>query len=123
MYRKRGDLDYASEYLSVSRQHNLNFLALPPEINLSDQAHEQSYNRARVKLAYQRFATVNPEFEGKTIRYGLAIPSNASHPDLAIELVQFLLGPEAQAVMAQNHHPMLLPPLVDNEAALPEQLR
>jgi molybdate/tungstate transport system substrate-binding protein len=118
-----GDLDYAFEYLSVSKQHNLNFLPLPPEINLSDEAYEENYNRTRVKLAYQRFATVNPEFHGKTIHYGLTIPSNAPHSDLAAEFIQFLIGPEGQRVMAENHHPMILPPVVDNEAALPQALK
>jgi molybdate/tungstate transport system substrate-binding protein len=61
------DLDYAFEYQSVSRQHDLNFLPLPAEINLSDPEHEQDYSRVRVKLAFRRFATVNPEFEGKSI--------------------------------------------------------
>lgn len=117
-----GDLDYAFEYLSVSKQHGLNFLPLPPEINLSDEAHDGAYDDVRVKLAFQRFATVNPDFEGKTIAYGLTIPSNAPHPDLAVELIQFLVGPEGQQVMAENHHPMILPPAVDDETGLPEEL-
>jgi molybdate/tungstate transport system substrate-binding protein len=118
-----GDLDYAFEYQSVSRQHDLSFLSLPPEINLSDPGHEQNYNAVRVRLAFRRFATVNPEFEGKTIAYGLTIPSNAPQPDLAAKLVQFLVGPEGQRVMAENQHPMILPPLVDHQGALPEALR
>jgi molybdate/tungstate transport system substrate-binding protein len=117
-----GDLDYAFEYESVSRQHDLEFLALPPEINLSDEAHQADYARVRVKLDYQRFASVDPEFEGKTISYGITIPTNAPHPDLAAELIQFLLGPEGQEIMAQNQHPMILPPVVDNKAALPDTL-
>ena len=118
-----GDLDYGFEYLSVSRQRDLNFLALPEQINLSSEAHQENYSRARVKLAYQRFASVNPEFEGKTIHYGLTIPSNAPHPDLAVELIQFLLGPDGQRIMADNHHPMILPPVTDDEEALPWGLR
>ncbi len=118
-----GDLDYAFEYLSVSKQRDLNFLALPPEINLSDPTHAEDYQRIRVKLAFQRFATVNPEFEGKPIAYGLTIPSNAPHPELAVDLIQFLTGPEGQKVMRDNQHPMIIPPEVDNEAALPEELR
>ena len=118
-----GDLDYGFEYLSVSRQRDLNFLALPAEINLSSEAHQENYSRARVKLAYQRFASVNPEFEGKTIHYGLTIPSNAPHPDLAVELIQFLLGPDGQRIMAENHHPMILPAIVDDEEVLPPGLK
>jgi molybdate/tungstate transport system substrate-binding protein len=118
-----GDLDYAFEYQSVSRQHDLSFLPLPPEINLSDAAYQDDYRRVRVKLAFQRFATVNPEFEGKPIAYGLTIPTNAPHPDLAVELIQFLIGPEGQRIMADNEHPMILPPTIDNTSALPPALR
>ena len=65
-------------------------------------------------------ASVNPEFEGKAIAYGITIPTNAPHPDLAAELIRFLVGPEGQEVMAQNQHPMILPPVADNKAVLPE---
>ena len=89
----------------------------------ADPAYAEAYRRVRVKLDFQRFATVNPEFEGETILYGLTIPSNAPHPDLAAELVRFLIGPEGQQIMAENWQPLLLPPVVDNAAALPEALR
>lgn len=118
-----GDLDYAFEYRSVSEQHNLNFLELPPEINLSDAAHEDNYQSVRVKLAFQRFATVNPEFEGKTIVYGLTIPSNAPHPDLAVELIKFLTGPEGQAIMQEQGQPPIVPAVSDNIDNLPAELK
>ena len=118
-----GDLDYAFEYESVSRQHGLEFLALPPQISLSEEAHEEAYERVRVKLAFKRFASVNPVFEGKPIAYGITIPTNAPHPDLAVELIQFLVGPKGQKVMAEHQHPLILPPVVDDEAALPAALK
>jgi molybdate/tungstate transport system substrate-binding protein len=99
-----GDLDYAFEYESVARQHGLKFLALPPEIDLSDEAYEDHYARVRVTLAFRRFASIPPEFEGRPIVYGLTIPKNAPHPDLAIEFIHFLVGPEGQAVMEQHGH-------------------
>ncbi|MEA3397635.1 MAG: tungstate ABC transporter substrate-binding protein WtpA, partial [Chloroflexota bacterium] len=102
-----GDLDYAFEYESVARQHGLEFLPLPPEIDLSDIAYQDNYERVRVSLDFQRFASVNPEFEGQTIAYGLTIPANAPHPDLSVEFIQFLVGPEGQAIMAKNQHPMI----------------
>jgi len=117
-----GDLDYAFEYESVSRQHGLEFLALPSQISLSDEAHREDYARVRVSLDYQRFASVSPDFEGKAIAYGITIPTNAPHPELAAEFIRFLVGPQGQEVMARNQHPMILPPVADNEAALPEAL-
>jgi molybdate/tungstate transport system substrate-binding protein len=118
-----GDLDYAFEYESVSRQHGLEFLALPAEINLSDEAHQENYARVRVSLAFQRFASVNPEFLGRPIAYGITIPNNAPHPDLAVEFIQFLVGPEGQAVMAEDEHPMIVPPVVDHPESLPDALQ
>jgi molybdate/tungstate transport system substrate-binding protein len=118
-----GDLDYAFEYESVSRQHGLEFLALPAEINLSDEAYQENYARVRVSLAFQRFASVNPEFLGSPIAYGITIPNNAPHPDLAAEFIQFLVGPEGQAVMAEDEHPMIVPPVVDHPESLPDTLQ
>jgi molybdate/tungstate transport system substrate-binding protein len=118
-----GDLDYAFEYESVSRQHGLEFMALPPEIGLSDEAHQENYARVLVRLAFQRFASVNPEFKGRPIAYGITIPNNAPHPDLAAEFIQFLMGLEGQAVMAEDKHPMILPPVVDHPELLPDVLR
>jgi molybdate/tungstate transport system substrate-binding protein len=118
-----GDLDYGFEYESVSRQHGLEFLALPAEINLSDEAYQENYARVRVGLAFQRFASVNPEFRGRPIAYGLTIPNNAPHPDLAAEFIQFLVGPEGQAVMVGDEHPMIVPPVVDHPESLPDALQ
>ncbi len=118
-----GDLDYAFEYESVARQHGLEFLPLPPEIDLSDKVYQDNYERVRVSLDFQRFASVNPEFEGHAIAYGLTIPANAPHPDLAVEFIQFLVGPEGQAIMAESQHPMILPPVTDSKDALPKPLQ
>jgi molybdate/tungstate transport system substrate-binding protein len=118
-----GDLDYALEYESVSRQHGLEFLALPPEISLSDETQAANYARVSVSLDFQRFASVKPEFVGGPITYGITIPSNAPHPDLAAAFVQFLLGPEGQAVMARNQHPVIVPAVPDITEAMPDSLK
>jgi molybdate/tungstate transport system substrate-binding protein len=118
-----GDLDYAFEYESVSRQHGLEFLSLPPEIDLSDEARAADYARVRVSLDFQRFASVKPEFVGGPIIYGITIPINAPQPDLAAEFIRFLLGPEGQAIMARNQQPMIVPAITDNPEALPVELK
>ncbi|MBN1812612.1 MAG: tungstate ABC transporter substrate-binding protein WtpA [Anaerolineae bacterium] len=117
-----GDLDYAFEYESVARQHGLKFLPLPVELDLSDEAHAADYARVRVSLDFQRFTSVKPEFTGGPIVYGVTIPSNAPHPDLAVEFVRFLVGSEGQAIMARNEHPMIVPPVADNTEAVPSEL-
>jgi molybdate/tungstate transport system substrate-binding protein len=117
-----GNLDYAFEYESVSQQHGLEFLALPPELDLSDDAHATDYARVRVSLDFQRFASVKPEFAGGPIVYGITIPTNAPQPDLAAEFIQFLLSSEGQAIMASNQQPMIVPPAADNPGAIPAEL-
>lgn len=120
---KSGDIDYAFEYESVVKQHDLRYIPLPPEINLSDPAYADIYGRVAVKLDFQRFASVKPEFSGEPIRYGLTIPSSARQPETAAQLLSFLLGPEGQRIMGENYQPMITPALADNLDALPESLR
>jgi molybdate/tungstate transport system substrate-binding protein len=118
-----GDLDYAFEYESVIRQHALQFVPLPDSLNLGSEAYAAQYHRVRIELDFQRFASVQPVFEGDVIGYGVTIPTNAPHPDLAVDFVAFLLGPEGQAVLEANSQPVLTPPRADHFEALPEILQ
>ncbi len=118
-----GDLDYAFEYESVIQQHGLEMVRLPGALNLGDEQYAGQYGQVQVRLDFQRFASVKPEFDGEVIGYGVTIPNNAPHPEQAQEFIAFLLGPEGQAVMTANHHPLIVPPEVDHYDALPEALK
>jgi molybdate/tungstate transport system substrate-binding protein len=59
-----GEIDYAFEYESVAQQFGLEFLELPIEIDLSSNLYAGEYSRVAVRLNFQRFASVNPSFEG-----------------------------------------------------------
>lgn len=118
-----GELDYCFEYESVARQHGLEFVELPPQIDLSSRDFAERYGQVVVKMDFQRFATINPEFRGEPIQYALTIPSNAPHPDAAAQFVESLLGSLGQAVFAQSYQPALLPPEADNAAGMPVRLQ
>ncbi len=118
-----GNIDYAFEYASVAKQHGMRYVALPPEINLSDPAAAAEYAQVMVHLDFQRFASVTPQFLGEPIRYGVTIPSNARDPEAAATLLAFLLGPEGQRIMAENHQPMVVPAPADGLERLPEAVR
>ncbi|MBN1632158.1 MAG: tungstate ABC transporter substrate-binding protein WtpA [Thermoleophilia bacterium] len=118
-----GDIDYAFEYESVVTQHGLQYVSLPPEIHLGDDAYGSTYDAVTVKLDFQRFASVKPEFAGEPIRYGATIPSNARDPEASELLLAFLLGPEGQRIMAENYQPLIVPASTDNFDALPESLK
>ncbi len=118
-----GDIDYSVEYLSVIKQHGLKYVKLPAEINLGDEALQDTYGKVRVNLDYQRFASVKPSFAGQSISYSLTIPSNAAQPAAAQAFVAFLLGPEAKQILESYDHPVISQPRCDNLDALPQALK
>ncbi|MDD5288389.1 MAG: tungstate ABC transporter substrate-binding protein WtpA [Dehalococcoidales bacterium] len=117
------EIDYAFEYESVAKQHNLEFLPLPPQIDLSVEEYLDIYQQVRVSLDFKRFATVTPVFTGYPIVYGITIPTDAKHKKEAILFLTFLLGPEGQEIMKRNYHPPLSPAMVDNKDKLPPELQ
>jgi len=116
-----GDMDYAWEYRSVAVQHGLDFVELPDEISLSQVEHAEFYAEASVDIAGNEPNTTMT-IEGKPIVYGVTIPDVALSPDLALEFVKFLLGPEGQAIMEQQGQPPIVPPVADDKDALPAEL-
>jgi len=112
-----GDIDYAFEYLSVSQQHQLNFLNLPQEINMGSNNYLELYKQVTCKLDFHRFSSVQPEFTGQPIIYGITIPQNAPHPDAAQSYLAFLLGPEGQQILANANQPVMQP-VADNPTNL-----
>jgi molybdate/tungstate transport system substrate-binding protein len=118
-----GDLDYAFEYESVIRQHELEWVALPDAINLGSSQFNEQYQQVQVNLNFQRFTSVQPFFRGEQIGYGITIPSNAPHPELAEQFIAFLLGPEGQQIMADYYQPLLDPLTCDFPDLVPESLQ
>jgi len=117
-----GDMDYAWEYRSVAVQHGMKFVELPDEINLSLVEHTDFYSQATVEIAGKEPGTTMT-MVGKPIVYGVTIPRNAPSPDLALEFVKFLVGPEGQAIMEQMGQPPIVPPVAGDKDALPLELQ
>jgi molybdate/tungstate transport system substrate-binding protein len=117
-----GDIDYAFEYKSVALQRKLHFLEFPPEINLGSDIFESQGCDLRVKIDYQRFASLIPDFVCQKILYGITIPENSPHPEEALNFIKFLLGPQGQNIFTQQHQPFLKFD-VDKPENLPDELR
>jgi molybdate/tungstate transport system substrate-binding protein len=111
-----GEIDYLAIYLSDARQHRFRYLDLPPEINLSDARFAASYGTAVAQ-------TSNGPIPGRPIVYGVTIPGNAPHPDLARAFVQFLLGSEGQKVMRASGFGSLAPAYVNDLTRVPAELK
>lgn len=109
-----GDMDYAFEYRSVAVQHGLNYVTLPPEINLSDPRLADVYREATVEVS-GREPGATTTLVATPIVYGLTIPHNAPHPDEALAFVRFILGPQGRAILEEAGQPPLVPPLATGE--------
>jgi len=102
-----GDLDYAFEYESVVKQHNLSMLKLPAEVNMGSEELRDFYKNVEVRMDFQRFSTVDPHFIAEPIEYAITIPDSSPQPEAAELFIQFLLGDEGKAIMSKNYHPLL----------------
>ncbi len=109
-----GDIDYAFEYESVIKQHNLKMIQLSDSINLGNPDFRDNYQKVEVKMDFKRFATVEPNFFGDIISYGITIPVNAPDPAEAEEFIAFALGPKGKQIMESYYHPLLSPLVVDH---------
>jgi len=118
-----GDLDYAFEYESVIKQHDLQLLDLPAELDLGEAGYDPVYERVTVSLEFRRFASVEPEFVGERIGYGITIPGSAPHPSEAAQFISFLLGPEGHSIMQENDHPLFDPALGYEYDKIPASLQ
>lgn len=117
-----GELDYAFQYRSIARQHNLRFVELPPQINLADIQYQDLYATAEVEVAGSEPGSTQTQI-GQPIFYAITIPKNAPRSDLGIAFLKFLLGPEGQAIMEENGQSPIVPALTNDLQKLPLELR
>ncbi len=107
-----GEIDYLFIYRSVAKQHGLNMIFLPDEINLKSSAFAESYSIATVKLS----GKTPGQFiirKGEAMVYSVTIPKNAANPKAAEAWVGLLLSSRGQAIMEKNGQPCLKPPKAD----------
>jgi len=116
-----GEIDYAFEYRSVAVQHDLEFVELPDEINLSRTEYADFYAGAEVTISGKEPGETITK-RGAPIIYGLTIPKDAPHPELAAEFVAFVLGPAGQGILSELGQPPLVPAVAQGWENLPEPL-
>lgn len=117
-----GDLDYAFEYRSVAQQHEFDYIELPTEIDLSSLELEEFYTTCQVEVTGSEPRT-SATLTGAPIVYGLTIPTNAPHPELAIAFVEFILSSDGQAIMENCGQPAIVPAVASDSEKVPEELR
>lgn len=110
-----GQIDYLGIYRSDALQHNLRFIDLPTQIDLSDPAQAAAY--ATVKVPTSSGART-----GKPIVYALTVPTNAPNAAAGLKFVEFLLSPAGQKIMTDNGF-SVVSPAVAGGGELPASLR
>ena len=111
-------LDYAFMYRSVARQHHLRFVELPPEINLGDPAHADTYRKASVTITDENGNTIMRV--GSPIVFAITILDDATHPEEARKFLEYLFGPVGKRVMADHGQSLLEPLLAPKGQSVPE---
>ena len=109
-------------YRSIAQQRGLKFVELPPQIDLSDGKYADFYAQAEVEVAGRELGTTQTQV-GQPILYAVTIPKNAPRAGLAVEFLQFLLGPEGQAIMEENGHTLIVPAVTNDLQKVPAALR
>jgi len=86
-----GGIDYAFEYKSVAEGHDLRWISLPPEIDLSSPDFADEYGKVRVILGFQRFSAIGQARTGQPIVYAITLPNTAPHRKLAQEFADLVI--------------------------------
>jgi len=95
-------IDYMFIYSSVAKQHKLNFIELPDEINLSNPAFTEFYATASIELSGKSKDDKIIQ-KGEPMIYGISILKNTPNKDLAEKFLTFLLTSEkGMNIMEQN---------------------
>jgi molybdate/tungstate transport system substrate-binding protein len=112
-----GQIDYLAIYKSNALEQHLKYIALPPQINLSDSAMAAAYAKVTIHAGDLGALTAKP------IIYGLTIPSTAPDAATGQKFISFVLSPQGQAIMAANGFVVISPALASNQPAVPASLR
>jgi molybdate/tungstate transport system substrate-binding protein len=113
-----GEIDYFWGYESVARAAGLQFVALPPEIDLGSPEHAELYAHATVAVP-GRTPADTLTLRGEPILYALSIPHAAPNPAGAEAFVRFLFSPEGRELLRREHLDVLDSPILVGEGAPP----
>ena len=115
-------VDYMFQYKSVAVQHNLKYIKLPDEINLSDPAKNNIYKSVSIDVAGSSPGS-KITVMGDYINYSLSILRDALNNEAAIAFVSFLLSREGLEIIRKNGQEPIIPLIADYPEYIPGTLR
>jgi molybdate/tungstate transport system substrate-binding protein len=115
---KTGHMDYAWEYISVARQHELKYIVLDDHINLSNYKYDAFYKQAQVEVTGKSPGTWITK-DGQSCTYGITMIKNAPNPEAAAAFMQFVLSEDhGLKTLEQMGQPPMVPPVVPDSAMI-----
>jgi len=116
------ELDYFFEYKSVCVQHDLDYVKLPDEINLSNYKFKSFYNTASIELSGKKPGEKIVKY-GEPIIYGITIPKDAPNYDMALKFVRFVLSEKGRNIMEKNGQGAIYPSISNEYNSIPGELK
>jgi len=114
--------DYMFQYKSVAIQHNLKYVELPDEVNLSDPHKNDLYNSVSIDVTAGKPGS-KMKVTGEYINYSLTILDNAPLRVEAEKFIEFVLGPEGLGIFMKNGQYPLIPFSTGQPDKIPASLR
>jgi len=111
-----GSLDYFFIYKSVAEQHGLKYIELPKEINLKDFKMADYYGKVSIYIG-----STGKVIKAKPIVYGVTVPKDAPHRELAMEFLKYLLSEKGRDVFKANYQDFIWPPIAFGN--VPEEIK
>ena len=112
-----GQIDYLAIYKSTALEEHLKYIALPDQINLSDPAMAADYAKVSINAGSLGTLTAKP------IIYGLTIPTSAPDAALGQKFINFVIGPQGQAIMHSQGFVVISPALANPQDKVPASVK
>jgi molybdate/tungstate transport system substrate-binding protein len=113
--------DYMFQYKSVVIQHNLNYIELPDEINLSDPDMNNLYQTVSLDVAGSS-PSEKMKVTGEYINYSLTVLKDAPNRNGSIDFLEFLLSPEGMEIFRKHGQDPIIPLSTGQPELIPEKL-
>jgi molybdate/tungstate transport system substrate-binding protein len=116
-------IDYIVIYTSVAQQHNLDYITLPDQINLSNTEYRDFYSLASIELVGK---TRNEKIiqKGEPMIYAISILKNSPNKETALQFMAFLLRPDyGLKILEDNGQKTIVSTEPYYEKNIPQQLK
>jgi len=114
--------DYMFQYKSVAIQHNLKFIELPDEVNLSDPGKNDIYGSVSTDVTADKPGS-RMRITGEYINYSMTIIDDAPSKEEAEKFMELLLSPEGMEIFRKNGQNPIIPFSTDQPDKIPASLR